>query len=89
MKAFILAAALWLAAFSAYADCKTFSDIAEDMMERFPAAYLHSGPIEGEKATYYVWAAEGVPTLLVFAFVDGCFTGYFEVSNSRLFGSMT
>ena len=89
MRALIFAAVLWIGAVSAWADCTTFSDIASDMQERFPEAYLHSGPIEGEDATYYVFAAEGRPTMLVFGFVDGCFEGYFEISNSKLFGSVS
>ena len=59
------------------------------MQERFPEAYLHSGPIEGEGATFYAFAADGRPTMLVFAFVDECFTHYFEISNSKLFGSVS
>ena len=89
MRALILAAVLWIGATSAWADCTTLSEIVDDMQERFPEAYLHSGPIEGEDATYYVFAADGRSTMLVFGFVDGCFDGYFEISNSKLFGSVS
>ena len=92
MRAPFAAAVLTLSVVSAQAEtaaCVSFSDIASDMQERFPEAYLHSGPIEGEDATYYVFAAEGRPTMLVFGFVDGCFEGYFEISNSKLFGSVS
>lgn len=91
MRAILIIAVLCLSTMSARAadECKTFSTIVEEMQVRFPDAYLHSGPIEGEKHTYYAFAAEGVPTLLVFAFDGGCFVSFFEISNSRLFGSVS
>ena len=88
MRALILAAGLVLGAVSAWADCTTFTDIVDDMQERFPEAYLHEGPIEGNVGTYYVFASPSAVTLLVFVFIDGCFDSFFETSNAKLYGRL-
>lgn len=89
MRALILAAVLWIGATSAWAECRTFDDIATDVFERFPESYLHDGPLVGEDATFYVFASPHAVTLLVFAFVDGCFDGFFEISNAKLYGRIS